>query len=103
MDSKKLEKNIVQEIAALREQFDRIKADTEEFINSAKGLSERGVEDAKEMLGSAKANWNSIMTSFEKSPVAKFFSKANKKSAKKKTSSKASKKPSKKKAAKKSK
>ena len=87
----KLEKNFVEEIAALKKQFDGIKSETEDFIQRAKGLSERGAHEAKEVLDSAKDNWHSIVSAFESSSIAKFFSKSKKKPTKKKVITKAKK------------
>jgi uncharacterized protein YoxC len=82
------ENNFAAEIAALKQQFEGIRSETEHFIASVKELSDRGVGEAKDMLESAKDNWHSIRSAFESSSIAKFFSKA-KKPAKKKTVAKA--------------
>ena len=87
MTDQKLESNFASEIAALRQQFDGIRAETESFLSSVKTLSDKGVDEAKEMIESAKDNWHEIKAAFEASSVAKFFSKpkAKKKTAKKKS------------------
>jgi len=49
------------EIKALKEKADAIKKDTLEFINTAKGLSDLGLKDAKKLVGYAKNNWKSVL------------------------------------------
>ena len=73
---------MINEISALKEQFDGIKVETEDFIKNLKRVSGSGAADAKELMEAAKKNWHSIVSAFEASPIAKFFGKA-KKSAKK--------------------
>ena len=81
--------NIAEDIAELKKQFDEIKTQTEHFLESAKSLSDKGADEAQDLLASAKANWQSIVSSFEGSSIAKFFSKGSS-SAKKKTTAKTS-------------
>lgn len=95
MAKKISKKSIAHEIKALKKQFESIKKDTEKFVTQAKALKTKGIDDAQEVIESAKANWQQIVTQFESSPVAKFFAKkpakktAKKKTAKKKTAKKA--------------
>ncbi len=74
------------EIAALKEQFLRIKKDSEEFVIKAKHLSDTGMNEAKELLESAKSNWNSITKSL--SEFSNLFSKSKAKPVVKKATSK---------------
>jgi len=73
-----LENSLSQEIAALKEKFNRIKTDSEEFVVASKQLSDRGVGEAKVLINEAKENWLAIRSAFEGSPVAKLFAKAKK-------------------------
>jgi hypothetical protein len=84
--------SIVEQIAALKSQFEGIKSETEKFIVSAKNLSDQGVDEAKDVLDSAKENWHSIVSTFEGSKIAKFFSKSKKSAAKVKNAKKTAKK-----------
>jgi len=88
MSDQNPENNFASEIAALKQQFDGIRAETENFVASVKTLSDRGVGEAKEMLESAKDNWHGIKAAFEGSTLAKLFTKAKKKIAKKKAAPK---------------
>jgi hypothetical protein len=96
-----LEQNIAQEIAALKEKFEKIKAETEEFLASVKTLSDKGVGEAKDLIERAHEPWHSIVSAFESSSVAQFFNKGKKKVAKAKSKSAAKKKKAPAKAAKK--
>jgi len=49
------------ELKALRDKADAIKKDTLEFINTAKGLSDMGIKDAKKLVGYAKKNWKTVL------------------------------------------
>lgn len=49
------------EIKVLKEKAEAIKKDTLEFINTAKGLSNVGLKDAKKLVGYAKQNWKSVL------------------------------------------
>jgi len=49
------------EIRALKEKAAAIKKDTLEFISTAKGLSDLGLKDAKNLVGYAKKNWKSVL------------------------------------------
>ena len=111
MSDQPLVNNFVEEIAALKKQFENIRTETEEFLAAAKNLSDKGVDEAREALEAAKENWSGLVSAFESSKIAQFFSKGKKKAkakvkkpaTKKKMAAKAKKKPVAKKAAKKSK
>ncbi len=88
------------EILALKQQFEKIKSETEHFIAAAKELSDRGLNDAKDLIESAKDNWQSIIASFGVSSLSNLFGKV-KSPIKKKTTKSAAKSSSKSKKAKK--
>ena len=78
MSIESTEKAVLDEVAALKTKFENIKKETEEFIVSAKHLSNTGAKEAKELIDSAKKTWQSISTSFGGSKIAGLFSKAKK-------------------------
>lgn len=80
MKKKKMNKNMLERVVALKKQFDGIKSDTEDFLIAVKKLSNEGADEAKEMIDAAKSNWQSIVSAFENSAIKKFFSKSKKKS-----------------------
>jgi hypothetical protein len=51
----------IQEVKELKDLFERIKADTEEFIRRAKALSETGAHEAKDLVEAVKNNWQSVL------------------------------------------
>jgi hypothetical protein len=64
------------EVMALKAQFEKIKGETEEFIVSAKHLSDKGIQEAKELIESAKSNWQAILSGFGSSGITQMFTKA---------------------------
>lgn len=106
MSENNLQNNIAEDIAELKKHFDQVKSDTEILLQKAKTLSDKGAIEAQDLLSSAKANWQNIVTSFEGSSIAKLFSRDKaataKKASPKKKAKTAAKKPAMKAAGKKS-
>jgi hypothetical protein len=75
MKTEKSKTTILEEVAALKSKFDQIKKDTEEFVESAKHLSDSGVREAKGLIDLAKQNWQGLLSNFSGSILAQFFAK----------------------------
>jgi hypothetical protein len=91
MSEDNIENKISEEVTALRQKFENLKSQTEDFVTSAKHLSETGVHGAKEILESAKENWQTILSTFGGAKISGLFSKAKKSAAPKKAKKAASK------------
>ena len=65
----------LEEIAALKEKFNNIKKESEEFLVRAKKLSDTGIHEAKELIEMAKANLKSFPSSFAE--ISQLFSKVS--------------------------
>ena len=90
MEENQIGSSTMDEVIELKNKFENIKNETEEFIVSAKRLSDTGLKEAKELIESAKANWKSILVSFGEAGISKIFGQARG-LAKKKSGSKAKK------------
>ena len=64
------------EIIALKEKFNMIKEESEEFVSRAKKLSDSGMHEAKDLLEAAKTNWHAMTGSLV--DFTKLFSKSSK-------------------------
>ena len=73
MNENHIDHPVLDEIAALKTQFQRIKSETDDFIVNLKRASKEGAAEAKELVEAAKENWHSIVNAFEASPMARFF------------------------------
>jgi hypothetical protein len=54
----------LKEIMELKELFERIKGDSEEFLQRSKALSETGAHEAKDLIEAVKTNWQAVVASF---------------------------------------
>ena len=79
MAKKRELKSAIEEIKELTALFEKIKSETEELIQRAVVLSETGAEEATELIGAVKRNWEKAVKNFSKNGgLAGLFSSSTK-------------------------